>query len=88
MRNSSDLSMFDLTGSFGVLFEDCNIHDNDSSGAYEGVFVQTDEYGDVIFKNCEFKDNTYKRFSDYSVTLEQCSVDDNVLKNERDDAQG
>ena len=83
MCDSSEFSMFDIRGSYGVLFEDCNIHNNDSSYAYNGVFVSLgDEYGDVTFRNCEFKDNTYQKFSDYSVNLEKCTVNDHVVRGE------
>ena len=79
MRDSEDMAMFDLWSVYGVVFEDCKIHDNVSSQNSEGIFVRLgDEYGDVTFRNCDFSNNSYTKFSDYSVTLEKCSVNDNV----------
>ncbi|MBR1770469.1 MAG: right-handed parallel beta-helix repeat-containing protein, partial [Lachnospiraceae bacterium] len=79
MRDSGDLTVFYLPSCYGIVFEDCDIHDNRSTENYNGQFVELDtEYGDVTFWKCRFNNNTYRKFSDYSVTLDQCTVKDNV----------
>ncbi len=78
MYNSSGYEMIDLTESYDISFENCNIHDNDSSEAVDGIFVRVDEYPNVSFHNCKFSNNKYQRFSTYSVELEQCNVNDNI----------
>ena len=87
MRDSKDLNMFDLAESYSILFEDCRIHNNDSSEAYEGLFINSEEYADVTFKNCEFTENVYQRFSRSSVTLDQCTVNDIVKEPQQEEAQ-
>lgn len=79
LRDSSGFAMFELSGCYDILFEDCKIHDNDST-AFEysdGRFIVTGEYGNVTFRNCEFKNNRYKEFSDRAdgVTLDKCTID-------------
>ena len=79
LRDSGDLAMFSIDGSYGLVFEDCRIHDNTSASLYGGVFVElANEYDSVTFRNCEFTNNTYRQFSNYSVNLEQCTIKDNV----------
>lgn len=78
MRDSKEYSMFDINSSYDVVFEDCKIHDNDASSAFDGVFVSSDEYSDVTFRNCEFTGNSYLIFSNNPVTLEKCNITDSI----------
>ncbi len=78
MYGSKGFEMIDLTDSYDVTFDGCNIHDNDSSQSGDGVFVKVDDYPGASFENCQFSNNTYKKFSTYSVSLERCNVNDNV----------
>ena len=79
MHDSEDMAMFSMGSVYGVVFEDCKIHDNVTDTSFAGIFVQLgDEYGDVTFRNCEFTNNRYAQFSDYSVLLDKCTVNDIV----------
>lgn len=74
MRDSSDLSMVDVSSCYDVVFEDCKLHNNTIDTQYDCPFVDLDEYSQVTFRNCDFKDNVYKVFSNYPVTLEKCNI--------------
>ncbi|WP_408070477.1 right-handed parallel beta-helix repeat-containing protein [Butyrivibrio sp. JL13D10] len=70
-----DMSMICLSSMYSITFENCEFTDNviNSNNCY---FVEMSEYDDVIFKKCTFKGNEYNNFSNYNVTMEDCSVED------------
>ena len=76
-RDSSDMSMICVNGSYGVTFENC-IFKNNNSMSYESCsFVEIGEYDKVTFRNCNFSANEYYTFSNREVTLEDCTADNN-----------
>ncbi|MBP3206080.1 MAG: right-handed parallel beta-helix repeat-containing protein [Lachnospiraceae bacterium] len=79
MRDSGDLAMFSIWGSYDIAFDNCKIHDNVTSSDYGTAFISLeDEYSDVTFRNCEFTNNTYKQLTNGTVSFEKCTISDNV----------
>ena len=81
MMRSFGFEMFDLTNSYGVVFENCRIHDNDATAeSYASKnLIKLGEYGDVKLKNCTLTNNKYEQLADRTegVTLESCTVENN-----------
>ncbi|MBO5550498.1 MAG: DUF1311 domain-containing protein [Lachnospiraceae bacterium] len=76
MRDSSELSMINVTDGYDVTFEDCEFSNNRS--LYESTyFVEMGEYDHVTFKKCSFSNNHFYTFSNREVTMEDCTYDNN-----------
>ena len=79
MRDSCELSMIYTNSCYEIVFEDCEFRDNDSRYDY-CYFIEQDEYDDVTFKKCKFKNNKYYLFSNYQVKMEDCDMENNNAK--------
>ena len=77
LRDSSDLSMLYIYGSYDVLFEDCEFKNNRSDAFDSVYFVELGDYDNATFRNCAFINNQYNVFSNKEVTLENCTSDNN-----------
>ena len=77
MRDSGDLSLICTRDAYDVLFEGCEFSGNRANAYEEAYFVSSGEYDRVSFKDCSFKDNEFSAFSNYEVTLENCTSDNN-----------
>lgn len=76
MRDSKELSMINVNGSYDVIFEDCTFSNNDATAYDVCYFVELGEYDSATFRRCNFSNNKYYTFSNKEVVLEDC-VDDN-----------
>ncbi len=77
LRDSKDLSMITLESVYNINFENCEFRNN-VSDAFDGVyFVQLGEYDSATFKKCSFVNNRFNAFSNYEVTMEDCTSDNN-----------
>lgn len=78
-RDSCDMAMLYLSSVSDISFEDCKFKNN-RSDSFDGCFVESysdSQYDTVMFKNCVFENNIYKKFSNIKVTMENCTMDSN-----------
>ncbi|MCR5675922.1 MAG: lysozyme inhibitor LprI family protein [Lachnospiraceae bacterium] len=76
MRDSKDMSMICISGAYDVVFDHCTFSGNVVADSYN-YFVALGEYDSATFRDCTFKDNEFFTFSNRSVTMENCTDENN-----------
>lgn len=76
LRDSEGFSQFEINYCGNISFEDCQITGNKAEG-FQNLFIAASESKDIIFKNCNFKNNSYKTKSNEDIQFIDCTFDDN-----------
>ena len=76
LRDSEGFSQFEMNYCGNISFEDCQITGNKAEG-FQNLFIAASESKDIIFKNCNFKNNSYKTKSNEDIQFIDCTFDDN-----------
>ena len=86
-RDSKQYNMFSFQDCYNILLQDCLISGNHSDAGYFPFISAPNSYK-VLFKNCEFKENTYSDFlaetdslSMERIVFENCLMDDGEIVN-------
>lgn len=79
-RDSREMSMINMDSVYEVSFDKCSFKDNIIDPQYNSVcyFVQLSEYSEASFTGCTFDGNQYGLFSNRKVTMQNCTMNDNV----------
>ena len=79
-RDSREMSMINVNSGYDLVFDDCSFKDNIIDPQYNSVcyFAELSEYSEVTFNNCTFDKNQYGLFSNRKVTMQNCTMNDNV----------
>lgn len=72
LRDSEDFSMFTFDSCENVKVSDSKISGNKSDGMFS--FISSQDSNNVIFENCNFSNNSYKKFSSDDVKFVNCNV--------------
>ncbi len=75
-RDCSDMSLICVSSGYSIVFENCEFYDNEVAYSENYFVSMQQEYDDVTFKGCTFRDNKYFKFSNKDVTMENCNVED------------
>ena len=75
LRDSEGFNQFEIYNSNNIRFENCEVRGN-KAGDLENLFIRSDNSVDVKFKNCKFKDNTYKKRNNGEVEFTDCEFND------------
>lgn len=90
-RDSKEYNMFSFQDCYNILLQDCLISGNHSDAGYFPFISAPNSYK-VLFKNCEFRENTYSDFlaetdslSMERIVFENCLMDDGEIVNTVDE---
>lgn len=72
LRDSEQFSMFSIYNCENVKISDSKISGNKSDEMFS--FISSTESSNVIFENCNFSNNSYKKFSSDDVNFQNCNV--------------
>ncbi|MBO4901582.1 MAG: right-handed parallel beta-helix repeat-containing protein [Lachnospiraceae bacterium] len=80
MHDNKDMSMISLSQCSDVVFTDCAFRDNfvDSQNYFSVRFVQANESYGTALHHCTFTGNTYGRFHEGDVEIDNCSFKDTI----------
>lgn len=75
-RDSKEYSMIYIPTSYNTCFKNCKFLNNKITDDYS-PFIDTNEYSNTTFENCDFKGNVYSTFSNQNLKMIHCSINDN-----------
>ena len=75
-RDSEGFNQFEINYCGNISFEDCQITGNKAEDV-QNLFIATSESNDIVFKNCDFKNNSYKIKNNGDIEFIDCTFDDN-----------
>ncbi len=88
MHDNMEYEMITLNSCGAITFKDCNFKNNTVKvDNYSDEFVQVgDNSFDILFENCDFRGNSYAKFTDgENVEMTQCSFKDQIVKKRREE---
>ena len=76
MRDSEGYNQFEINYCGNIIFEDCQITGNKAEDMQK-LFIASSGSNGIVFKNCNFKNNSYKTKSNEDIQFIDCTFDDN-----------
>ena len=76
LRDSEGYNQFEMNYCGNISFEDCQITGNKAEDMQK-LFIASSGSNGIVFKNCNFKNNSYKTKSNEDIQFIDCTFDDN-----------